>query len=95
MITITLTPDLEQIIAECAEKQGTTPELVALDTLRQHWLPAQDANRQGAATLADLLGDSIGCLDSGDLVPGGARMSENIREKFSQGMVEKRGRGRL
>ena len=95
MVTITLTPDLERVIADRAEKQGTTPEVLALDTLRQHWLPGKLEEPQSKRSLADLLGDSIGCLDSGEFVPGGARMSENIHEKFEEGMWEKRSRGRL
>lgn len=35
MTTITLPPDLEQSLAEEADKRGTTPELLALDSSRQ------------------------------------------------------------
>lgn len=35
MTTITLPPDLEQSLAEEADKRGTAPELLALDSLRQ------------------------------------------------------------
>ena len=35
MVTITLTPELEQIASERAKQQGTMPELWALDQLNQ------------------------------------------------------------
>ena len=70
MITITLPPELEQTITEQARHKGTTPELLTLDTLHREFLPASPppANE---GTLADFLGDFIGCLDSGKIVPGG------------------------
>jgi hypothetical protein len=39
VVTVTLTPDLERVIVECAEQQGTTPELYVLDELRTRYLP--------------------------------------------------------
>ena len=39
MVTVTLTPELERVIVECAEQQGTTPELYVLDELRTRYLP--------------------------------------------------------
>jgi hypothetical protein len=72
---------------------GTTPEIVALDTLNREFIPAAQPAPTGG-TLADFLGDFIGCLDSGEIVPGGANMSENIGETFAEGMAEKRGAGR-
>ena len=34
-MTITLTPDVENALAEQARRQGTTPEQIVLDTLRE------------------------------------------------------------
>ncbi|HZP83729.1 MAG TPA: hypothetical protein VFB21_18960 [Chthonomonadaceae bacterium] len=45
--------------------------------------------------MADFLADFIGCIDSGEIVPGGAQMSKDIGKKFTQDMVEKRKAGRL
>lgn len=95
MVTITLTPELERIVTERAKQQGTTPELLALDKLSEQFLPVLSSEPSQEGNLADYLGEFIGCLDSGDLVSGGARMSENIGEKFAEGMAQKRREGRL
>ena len=81
MVTITLTPELERVITEKSQRAGTTPELIVLDALGQEFLTAAPSTPVDG-TLEDFLGDSIGCLDSGEFVPGGARMSENIRVAF-------------
>ena len=94
MVTITLPPELEQPIIEQARRRGTTPELLTLDVLHREFLPPSPPTAN-EGTLADFLGDFIGCLDSGEIVPGGARMSENVGEKFAEGMVEKRRAGHL
>lgn len=74
MITITLPLELEKAVIQRAYKQGTTPELVALDGLREQFLTAPDpAIAEG--TMADFLGDFIGCFDSREAVPGGANLS--------------------
>jgi hypothetical protein len=94
MVTIVLPPDLEKTITERALRNGTTPELLVLETLQQEYAPAvTPAPKEG--TLADFLGDYIGCIDSGELIPGGARMSENIGERFAEGMLEKHKAGKL
>lgn len=94
---ITLTPDLEQALREQAQKKGTTPELLALESLREQFVaPVGSTPPDGeAATLADFLSGHIGVIHSSEQVPGGARMSENSGSKFAAGMVEKRQRGRL
>jgi hypothetical protein len=53
-MTITLTPELERAVTTRANQQGTTPEMLALDVLREHFLPvAPEEPREG--TLADFL----------------------------------------
>ena len=88
MVTIVLPPDLEKSITERALQNGTTPELIALEALQHEFAP-EAAQVSTVGTLADFLGDFIGCLDSGEVVPGGARMSEQIGEKFAAGVAEK------
>ncbi len=96
MAAITIPPALERAIMQQAERQGTTLEVLAVDKLNAAFLPAvSDETEIEGETLADFLGDFIGCLDSGEHVPGGARMSENVGEKFAQGMEEKRKAGKL
>ena len=40
-MTITLTPELERAISEQARRQGTTPEGLALDGLRNLFVPTE------------------------------------------------------
>jgi hypothetical protein len=41
-MVITLTPQLEAVLSERARQRGVTPEVLALDALREHFLPASD-----------------------------------------------------
>ena len=96
-MTITLTPDIENALVDQASKQGTTPEQLALESLRERFVASVDEGNptDGAKTLADYLADHIGVIHSSEHVPGGARMSEDTGKKFAEGMVEKRRRGKL
>ena len=96
-MTITLTPDIEHALVDQARKQRTTPEQLALESLRERFVaPVEEgAPTDGAETLADYLADHIGVIHSSEHVPGGARMSEDTGKKFAEGMVEKRRRGKL
>jgi hypothetical protein len=97
LLTITLPPDIEQALVDYALKQGTKPELLVLDSLRERFMPfstsASPAEREG--TLADFLGAHIGVLHSSEHIPGGARLSEDTGRKFAAGMIKKRQQGRL
>jgi hypothetical protein len=77
-MVISVTSEIEAALAEQARRQGTTPELLALDCLRQHFLSptATEGTGQKTETLADFLAGHIGVLSSSEHVPGGARMSE-------------------
>ena len=94
---ITLTPDIEQAITEQAQRQGTTPEQLALECLhRQFVLPTpgeSSADTQG--TLADFLAGFVGVLHSSEYVAGEARMSEATGKTFAEGLRKKRQQGRL
>jgi len=94
MVTITLPPELEQTVTERAQQQGTTPQLLVLDELRLRFSPPPRPAAEGE-TLADFLGDFIGCIHSGEMVPGGAQMSTDSGKKFAAGMVKKRQEGKL
>lgn len=76
-MTIPMTPELRQALGRAAKEQGTTPETVAYQTLRER-LVADDPQTGaiGPRTLADRLAPYIGVLDSGETTPGGARMSK-------------------
>lgn len=94
---ITITLEIERALKEEALKQGTTPELLALDTLRKRFVPstAEDVSAEEQGTLADFLKDHIGVLSSSEYVPGGAAMSEESGKKFTAGLIRKRQQGRL
>lgn len=99
MTTITLTPELEVALSQRAKTQGTTPELLALDGLRQLYVTPEviDAGPEEdtGETLYDFLKDYIGVIHSSEYIEGGARFSENCGEKFADGMEQKRKEGRL
>lgn len=88
---IDLTPDIEKALAKKAQKNGTTPEKLALQTLREQFLPADDAiSTKGNESLADFLRDHIGVLSSNEHVAGSAQLSENTGKKFVAGLIKKR-----
>lgn len=70
---ITLTPDIEKVLVEQAHKLGTTPEQLALKSLRErfvlHVSPAIPIERQD--TLADFLSGHIGVLHSSEHMKAG------------------------
>ena len=89
---ITLTPDIEQTLAEEARKRGTTPEQLALDSLRERFGPPEAAGTPTGeqATLAEFPRGHLGILHSSEHVPGGARLSEDSGRKFAAGLVAQR-----
>jgi len=96
-MNISLPPDIEQAVVEHAREQGTTPELLVIDSLRERFLlsPSLSAPTEGEGTLADFLSKHIGVLHSSEHIPGGARMSEDSGKKFAAGMCKKRQQGHL
>ena len=94
---ITLPPDIEQILAEKARQRGTTAELLALESLRERFVPqsGQGAPADAHGTLADFLSAHIGVLHSSEEIPGGAHMSEASGQKFAAGLLKKREQGHL
>lgn len=100
MITITLPPEMEQVVTERAKLQGTTPELWTLDALSQSLMSelsvphaAESTHEDG--TMLDFFEGYAGMIDSSEFVPGGAQMSQDIGRKFAEGMLKKRQEGRL
>lgn len=96
-MNISLPSDIERAVVEYAREQGTTPELLVIDSLRERFLlsPLLNTPTEGEGTLADFLGQHIGILHSSEHVSGGARMSEDTGKKFAAGMRKKRQQGRL
>jgi hypothetical protein len=92
MTIITLPPDLEGRLTDEARRRGTTPELLALDGLRQLFAPPvadkdSDANNHG--TLFDFLADHIGTIDGAS-----EPYSENCGKRFADGLDEDQKRER-
>lgn len=94
---LTLTPDIEHALTEYARRQGTTPEILALDALRERFVNSVNTEvpAEEQENLADFLADHLGVLSSSEYVSGGARMSEDSGKKFAAGLVKKRQQGRL
>lgn len=91
MTTITLPPEVEGPLAEEAQRQGTTPELLAIGCLRKlfasHLTEGQPAEGD---TLSDFLAGYVGTVN-GATDP----LSEDCGRRFVQGLVEKQPPGRL
>ena len=97
---IAVPPDLERALATRAHQIGTTPERLALDSLRERFPPSESADGdeehgKTRRTLADLLKGYIGVLHSNDHVAGGAAMSEDAAKRFTADLLKKRNAGRL
>ena len=97
---ISVPPDVERALTARAHALGTTPEILAVDSLRERFSSESDLDDEAAGmskakTLADLLEGYVGVLHSSDKVPGGAQLSEDTGKKFADGLVRKRAAGRL
>ncbi len=66
MTTITLPPDIDERLTVEARRQGTTPEQLALDTLRMSFIPNGDEKlTPDVAELPDPLISHIGAFRTG------------------------------
>ena len=91
MTTIILPPDVEQPLVEEAHRQGTTPELLAVDCLRKQFIPATATDQRAESeTLFDFLSGYIGAVRGTT-----EALSENCGQRFAEGLAEKQLRGRL
>ena len=91
MTTITLPPEVEKSLVQEALKRGTSPELLAVDCLRKHFVPVSETGASNQhTTLFDFLAGYIGNVD-GTTEP----LSERCGQRFAQGLAEKQQRGRL
>ncbi|WP_417908943.1 hypothetical protein [Candidatus Electronema sp. PJ] len=102
-MNITLTPEIERVLSDLAEKEGTDVESVALRTLRECFLlkkrkPVKSVSEKKAEprNLADLLGGYIGRIDSGELAEGSSgQLSTRTGEKLTKILLEQRRQGKL
>jgi len=95
-VSIVLTPEVERALADAAVQEGTTPDELADVYLRERLLTRKyDGSATAPRTLAERLAGYVGVLNSSDYVPGGARLSENSGDQFTDLLLEKRRDGRL
>jgi hypothetical protein len=91
-VTILPPPELQEALDQAAQREGTTPESFVLSLLSDVLLPSRGAVIPPGGSLADQLADVIGVIDSGDYVPGGARLSERMDE-FGAGLLRRHREG--
>ena len=91
-MTITLTYEIETVLALLASRHGKTPEQVALDTLREHLAPelklTADEADEGSA--ADLFAGRIGLIHGAKEAlsqDGGNRFAAYVAEKHRAGQL--------
>ncbi|MGH8632222.1 MAG: hypothetical protein ACREU7_15855 [Burkholderiales bacterium] len=85
MITITLPAEVEAPLEEEARKQGTTPEMLAVDRLRNRFARQPSvARRDENESLFDFLSGYAGTV-SGTSEP----LSERSGKRFMEGLLEK------
>jgi hypothetical protein len=73
---------MEGPLAEQARQCGTTPERLALDSLRMLFVPAAPETQVNEGTLFEVLSDYIGSI-SGTT----DALSENCAEHFAEGIA--------
>ncbi len=91
MTTITLPPEIEEPLVKAAQEQGSTPELLAVDYLRRHFVqPLIEEKAAEGETLFDFLTGHVGTVNGTS-----EALSENCSQRFTQGLMEKQQRERL
>lgn len=83
-MSIHLSPELERRIAEAAEAAGTTVADLLEKRLNELFPAPEIVEDDDSQSLADLLGDAIGMLDSRELGNGGSRASQESEERFKK-----------
>ncbi len=89
---LTIPADIESAISKQAELKHQVPEDLALDTLRERFMPNLQPD-DPSASLADFLADHIGVVSSGELAGGG--MSDKCGDSFTDALLAKRQQGHL
>lgn len=96
---LTLTPDVENALSTQALLQQSTPEQLALDTLREVFVVNSPEQEVAPATqpvpLLDFLKEFVGVLRSSEMKNKQTVTSENTGKAFTQILTEKRNQGQL
>lgn len=83
MTTILLPPEIERPLVEAASRLGTTPEQLAVETLRERFAPGQDESAREGEMLSDFLAEYVGVIDGSS-----EAYSERCGERFADGLIE-------
>ena len=91
-MTLTLTPEIEKLLAREAQRQGTTPESLALDALQERFgeetKETPETESEGSAY--DLFAGRIGRIHGSN-----EALSQNPGERFTEYVVKKHQEGHL
>ncbi len=88
MTTIVLPPEVEGPLADEARRRGTTPELLAIDYLRERFVPPSVVEAGRVASLYDFLSGYVGTIDG-----VAEALSEETGQRFGEGLTENYKRG--
>ena len=91
MTRITLPPELEKTLVEEARRLGTTPELLAVESLRRLFVSQAEPDSSALGeTLFDFLSGHIGKINGTT-----EALSENGSQHFADDLVDRHEQGRL
>ncbi|MFO0891608.1 MAG: hypothetical protein U0790_20995 [Isosphaeraceae bacterium] len=92
MTTITLPPEIEGPLREEAQRRGTSPETLAIETLRDQFMGSapRSAGQQGPSSLADFLDGYVGVVDG-----SGEANSEDCGKRFQEALISRQAKGAL
>jgi hypothetical protein len=91
MTTIVIPPEIELPLSEAAKRQGTTPELLAVESLRRIYAPTSEWTQSiNGGSLADFLQGYIGTI-SGVSEP----LSEDTGRRYTDELLAERQRKSL
>ncbi len=91
-MTITITPEIEKGLTAEAQRQGTTPETLALDALQERFVRETHREEAGATegSAYDLFVGRIGGIHGSH-----EALSQNTGERFTEYVVKKHQEGHL
>lgn len=84
MLTITLPGDIADLFIKQAQKQGTTPELLALEALRTAFTPDSSSPDENTGSLYDFLAEVLEPVDG-----SGEPLAEQSEHYFAEIMTER------
>jgi len=88
-VVIHLTPDIETVLNQEAQRQGVSPEKLALDTLGKTYLEPQAlAAATEGKNLYDFLAGYIGVIDGTS-----EALSEDCGRRYTDGLLERNAQG--